>query len=143
MNVIEIPATLGSRSSPSIAFFLGVQAFYLTARAIGQCAEGEYSWAIGSGIAAVLSAMCAFWTLRDWNQARTRLLWGNDEIQVIHEDQILFSGPLCLIDSITADGRGYFLHINNKPIVRLRRRDVPCQLALAMEEHIGSHDNHR
>ena len=133
----QVPATLGSRSAPTLAIGFSVQAFYFAARAVGAWGDGDNGWALGHVIVAVLGAIGALLTWRHWKSGNTQLQWDGDLCKITDGDRILFSGPIKSIYSVTEDGRGYFLHLDRKQQIRLRRRDVPRELAESLENIIA------
>ena len=112
-------------------------AFYFAAKAIGSFADGEVWWAMADTLVAGLGAFGAIKTWIKWRRGVTRLQWDGGTAQITHGDKILFSGDLASIDPILEDGRGFFLHLDRKLQVRLRRQDVPPELAKALENRIA------
>ena len=86
---------------------------------------------------ASVGAITAIKTQRNWNNGTTRLNWDGTTSQITHHGDTLFRGGVDSIELITEDGRGYFLHLERKLQVRLRRRDVPRDLAEALDNRIA------
>jgi len=133
----QVPATLGDKSAPSLVIISSMLAFYFAAKAIGSFADGEVWWAMADTLVAGLGAFGAIKTWIKWRRGVTRLQWDGGTAQITHGDKILFSGDLASIDPILEDGRGFFLHLDRKLQVRLRRQDVPPELAKALENRIA------
>ena len=129
----EITVTLGRVSAPSLCLLWSAQSLFFVTKAIRAFAEGDFGWAIGHTIVSVLGAIIVWNTQRHWNNGTTRLTWDGNACLIEHAGEILFRGELSRIERISADGRGCFLLVACKRQIRLRRRDVPPDLAEALD----------
>ena len=129
----EITVTLGRVSAPSLCILWSAQSLFFMTKAIIAFVEGDVVWAIVHKMVSGIGAIIVWSTQRHWNKGTTRLTWDGTACQIEHAGEILFRGELSRIEGISADGRGYFLQVACKKQIRLRRRDVPLDLAEALD----------